>query len=146
MWVLNNWSRGYLKSYCLSVGYVLLAGLPCQPQWERKHLASERHDVSGWGIPRGLSTCSEEKERDRGKIVAGSDQDGGSERDIKSISKKIFKKPAACVWPACIAKPLLLLLLGGRSHLCHSKLFLRQIGRFQISHFPGILELSPGIL
>jgi hypothetical protein len=23
---------------------------------------------------------------------------------------------------------------------------LRQIGRFQISHFPGILELSPGIL
>ena len=29
MWVLNNWSGGYPKGCCLSVGYVLLAGLPC---------------------------------------------------------------------------------------------------------------------
>ena len=29
MWVPNNWNRGYSKSCCLSVGYVLLAGLPC---------------------------------------------------------------------------------------------------------------------
>ena len=29
MWVLNNWSRDYPKSCCLSMGYVLLAGLPC---------------------------------------------------------------------------------------------------------------------
>jgi hypothetical protein len=28
MWVLNNWNRDYPKSCCLSIGYVLLAGLP----------------------------------------------------------------------------------------------------------------------
>jgi hypothetical protein len=28
MWVLNNWSESYPKSCCLSVGYVLPAGLP----------------------------------------------------------------------------------------------------------------------
>ncbi|EDM05666.1 rCG32997 [Rattus norvegicus] len=31
MWVLNNWDSVYPKSYCLRVGYVLLAGLPCLP-------------------------------------------------------------------------------------------------------------------
>jgi hypothetical protein len=30
MWVPNDWSRGYRKSCCLSMGYVLLAGLFCQ--------------------------------------------------------------------------------------------------------------------
>ena len=29
MWVLNYWSRGYPKSYCLYVGYVLLVWLIC---------------------------------------------------------------------------------------------------------------------
>jgi hypothetical protein len=29
MWVMNNQCRGYPKGCCLSVGYVLLAGLPC---------------------------------------------------------------------------------------------------------------------
>jgi hypothetical protein len=29
MWILNNWSRSYPKSCCLSVGHVLLVELPC---------------------------------------------------------------------------------------------------------------------
>jgi hypothetical protein len=29
------------------------------PQWERKHLALQRLEVPGQGIPRGVSTCSE---------------------------------------------------------------------------------------
>jgi hypothetical protein len=40
MWVSNNWSRGYPKSYCWYMGYVLLAGLP--------YLTSQRLDVPGW--------------------------------------------------------------------------------------------------
>ena len=67
MWVPNNWSRGYPKSCCLHIEYVLLAGLPCLPQWERKHLASQRHEVPGWGISRGAPMGSEKgkgKERE----------------------------------------------------------------------------------
>jgi hypothetical protein len=29
MWVLNKWRKGYPKSCCLYVEYILLAGLPC---------------------------------------------------------------------------------------------------------------------
>jgi hypothetical protein len=29
MWVLSDWNEGYPKSYCLYMGYVGLAGLPC---------------------------------------------------------------------------------------------------------------------
>ena len=29
MWVLNSWDKGYPKSYCLYVGYILPVGQPC---------------------------------------------------------------------------------------------------------------------
>ena len=62
VWVLNNWNRGYPKSCCLSVGYVLLAGLPCLTL-ERMSLASQRLDVPGWDI------CLTHSEK--GKIMRG---------------------------------------------------------------------------
>lgn len=39
----------YPKSCCLYVGYVLLAGLPVWPQWERMPPAPRRLEVPGWG-------------------------------------------------------------------------------------------------
>jgi hypothetical protein len=39
-------------------------------------------------LPRGSSTCSEEKEKER--IVGRSDQEEGSEWNVKSISKKLI--------------------------------------------------------
>jgi hypothetical protein len=45
MSVQNNWNEGYPKSSCLYQRHVLLAW----PQWERKHLASKRFEVSGLG-------------------------------------------------------------------------------------------------
>ena len=59
--VLNNWNRGYPKSCCLYVGYVLVTGLPC--------LASVGEDASslaclmcqGGRILRVSPTHSEEK-------------------------------------------------------------------------------------
>ena len=54
MQVLNNWSRGYPRSCCLRVGYVLLAGLPCLASVGEDCLASERCEMPGWeGIPKG---------------------------------------------------------------------------------------------
>jgi hypothetical protein len=48
------------------------------------HLASQRLDVPGWGIPRGVLTSSDEKGRgNRGRIVGGGYWEGGSEGDIK---------------------------------------------------------------
>jgi hypothetical protein len=84
MCVLNNWNRGYLKSCCLCVSYVLLAGLP---QWERKHLASQRLYMPGvgvGGISRGGPTCSEERGRGMGEgFVGGGDQEEGNEQNVK---------------------------------------------------------------
>ncbi|EDL96682.1 rCG32166 [Rattus norvegicus] len=48
-------------------------GLPCLASVERMHLAP---------------TLSEKK--GRGRIVGGGDQEGGSERDVKRISKNKF--------------------------------------------------------
>jgi hypothetical protein len=51
MWVVNNWDGGYHKSCCLYVGYVLIAGLPCLAQWERKYLALQGFEVPGVDYP-----------------------------------------------------------------------------------------------
>jgi len=48
------------------MGYVLLAGLPCLPQWERKHLALQRLEVPG-GDTQGYPTRSEESGRGIGE-------------------------------------------------------------------------------
>jgi len=67
VWVLNKWSRGYSKSYCLYVEYVLLAGLPCLASVGKPHRDLKRE--VGAGIPRRTPTCPEEKEwgKDCGK-------------------------------------------------------------------------------
>jgi hypothetical protein len=49
------------KSCCLYMGYVLPAGLSCLASVEWKLLALQRLEVPGWGMPRGVPTCSEEK-------------------------------------------------------------------------------------
>jgi hypothetical protein len=41
-------ARGYPPNSCLHTGYILLAGLPVCPPWERKHIALQRLDVPGW--------------------------------------------------------------------------------------------------
>jgi hypothetical protein len=63
MWVPNNWGRGYLRSCCLYVGYVHLAGLP--------YLASVGKEAPGLrdtlcARVGGYPTCSEEKGRGGG--------------------------------------------------------------------------------
>lgn len=69
---------GYPKSYCLYVGYVLLAGLP---QWKRKHLALQRLEVPGWGeIPRGASPTPRRRGGELGKgLCEEGDWEGISE-------------------------------------------------------------------
>ena len=68
MWVPNSWSRGYFKNYCLSVGYVLLAGLPC--------LASVGQEAPSLPEPSSASVGGSEKGRGNGKrIVEGDNQE-----------------------------------------------------------------------
>jgi hypothetical protein len=46
------------------------------PQWERKHLASQRHEVAGWGDVQGdlhLPKWEGEKEEGRRGILEGDD-------------------------------------------------------------------------
>jgi hypothetical protein len=56
------------------------------PEWERKHLASKRLEVPGWG---GYSEGSHlligkvEEGSDKGKIVRGYNQEGCNEQDVK---------------------------------------------------------------
>jgi hypothetical protein len=82
MWDLNNWSRGYPKSCCLSVGYLLLAGLPGLALVGEEGLASQRLEVPGWGYP-GDPTYSEEKGRRMGERMWEGVTRGGGERDVK---------------------------------------------------------------
>jgi hypothetical protein len=64
MWVLNNQSRGCPKSYSLYVGFVHLADCLVWPQWERKHLASQRLEVLGGRMHRETPTGSAKKGRE----------------------------------------------------------------------------------
>jgi hypothetical protein len=84
MWVPNNWIGGYPKSCSLYLGYVLLAGCLVWPQWERKHLASQRLEVPKWGeTQRDLHHSEEKGKGDGGRIAGGGDQEGGSGQDVK---------------------------------------------------------------
>jgi hypothetical protein len=56
MWFLNGW-KGKLSQKLLPVSGICSSTWAAWPQWERKHLASQRIEV-----PASL-TCSEEKGR-----------------------------------------------------------------------------------
>ena len=72
---------GLSQKLCLSVGYVLLAGCLVWPQWERKHLASQRLEVQGRKNTQGSFTYSEEKGMgDGGMDMGRGDQEEGSEQ------------------------------------------------------------------
>ena len=66
--VLNNWSKGYHKIYCLYMGYALLAVLPCLALVQSKSLVLERLEVpwAVWSILREGVTHPEEKGRGEG--------------------------------------------------------------------------------
>lgn len=86
MWIQNNWSTGYPKSHCLSVGYVLLAGDEV-PSVIETWSARVEGGYSGDPYPlRG------EGERNRRKIVGKGDWEGWSEQVVKWICKKIKLK------------------------------------------------------
>ena len=54
------------------------------PQWERKHLASQRLEVPKWGeTQRDLHHSEEKGKGDGGRIAGGGDQEGGSGQDVK---------------------------------------------------------------
>jgi hypothetical protein len=85
-WVLNNWSKGYPKSCCLPIGYVLLAGLPC--------LASVGEDVPSLtdlmcregDTGRGSHLLRGEREGEQGRgegLWEGVTGSRGSEQDVK---------------------------------------------------------------
>lgn len=83
---VSNRSRGYAKSCCLYLGYVLLVGLPCVASVNNEE-ASQRLKVPGWeDTQRGL-IHSEGREMNKGlwKWVA---QEEGIVRNVKWISKK----------------------------------------------------------
>jgi hypothetical protein len=70
IWIPNNWSQGYPKSCCLSVGYVILAVLSCLAlEVEEVPNSVEICCVRVGRIPKGGSTLSEEKERYNGGRV-----------------------------------------------------------------------------
>lgn len=80
--VLNKWGRSYSKSCCLFVEFVLLPGLPCLTQWERMHLAPQRLDMPGLGIPSrdsGAVVVGDllRREKEEREIVVGRDQEAG---------------------------------------------------------------------
>jgi hypothetical protein len=52
---------GYSKSCCLSVEYVLLAGLSCLDSVGEAAPSLTGIEVPGWGDTKGAPTCSEEK-------------------------------------------------------------------------------------
>jgi hypothetical protein len=82
MWVPNNWSGCYPKSYCLFTGYVVaVSGL----SW-RRCTNPHRDLISPGGlIPRGARNFSEEKGCGRGRIeeAGTSDLEEGSEWYVK---------------------------------------------------------------
>lgn len=84
LWVLNNWSRVYPKSYCLHVGYDLLAGLPCLALVGKDVPSPAKTWCAGWEIARGPPTLSEEKGRGRGGVWYS---EGGNNQDVKWINK-----------------------------------------------------------
>jgi hypothetical protein len=72
MWVLNNWRGGYSKSCCLSVGYVLLAGLPCLTLvGEEAHSFTETQSTRVGGYPGGPIPAQRRRGGDGGRIVGG---------------------------------------------------------------------------
>jgi hypothetical protein len=87
-WVSNNWSRGYPKSCCLSVEYVLLVGLLC--------LALVGKDVQSqgwWNTQENLTLAQRRRGWQMGKgLWEGGWLRGASEWDVKWIFKKEIKK------------------------------------------------------
>jgi hypothetical protein len=79
MWVLNNWSSNYPKSCCLSVGYVLLSGLPCRATVGEVVVsqAPQTLDMPGWADTQGGPNLLEEMERGERKVVGGGDRERG---------------------------------------------------------------------
>jgi hypothetical protein len=72
--------QGYPKSSCLSVGYVLLAGLPCLASvGEDAPRLTETLSARMQGYPPAQRKVGGES----GGRICGGGQEGGSEQDIK---------------------------------------------------------------
>jgi hypothetical protein len=71
MWVPNNWSRDYPKSYCLSVGYVLPAGLPCLASMGEDTFCQADLMCHGGEIAGGGPPPSRRRRGNGGGIVGG---------------------------------------------------------------------------
>jgi hypothetical protein len=81
---LNNWSGGYDKSCCLSLGYVLLAGLPCLASVGEEGPSLAHPDLmcqNGRDL-KGHYLLRREEEGVGVRIMGEGDREGGSERDV----------------------------------------------------------------
>ena len=80
---------GYPKSCCLTVRYVLLAGLHCLASVGKDYLVPQRLDVLEWGKSQGSSPPSQRRRggKTEGRLVRGGDQKWSSDLDVKLINK-----------------------------------------------------------
>jgi hypothetical protein len=84
MWVLNNWRRGYPKSFCLFMEYLLLAGLPNRASvGDHSPCLKDTLCVRVGGYAGGPHKFRGEREDGWGKFHDRvGDYEGGSEQDV----------------------------------------------------------------
>jgi hypothetical protein len=69
MWVLKNWNWGYPKSYAYTWDVFYYLGGLAWPQWQRKHLSSQRKCKDGENTQEPPPSKRRREEEDGQRIV-----------------------------------------------------------------------------